>query len=79
MAFYFGGTLFEKFVLQNRLDDFRALCHRYSCRYVEVSNGTIDLTNSEKGGYIRNWPANFQGHLRSRLEGPGALRELASQ
>jgi phosphosulfolactate synthase len=51
--YYFGGTLFEKFVLQDRLDDFRDLCRQHSCRYVEVSNGTIDLTNSEKAGYIR--------------------------
>ena len=28
--FYFGGTLFEKFVLQGRFDEFRALCHEFS-------------------------------------------------
>jgi phosphosulfolactate synthase len=59
VAFYFGGTLFEKFVLQDRLDDFRDLCHRHSCRYVEVSNGTIDLTNAEKAGYIRKLAGEF--------------------
>jgi phosphosulfolactate synthase len=58
--FYFGGTLFEKFVMQDRLDDFRDLCQRYSCEYVEVSNGTIDLTNSEKAGYIRKLAPEFQ-------------------
>jgi phosphosulfolactate synthase len=58
--FYFGGTLFEKFVLQDRLDDFRDLCHQHSCRFVEVSNGTIDLTNSEKAGYIRKLSDEFQ-------------------
>ena len=42
--FYFGGTLFEKFVLQDRFDDFRDLCLSYGCQYVEVSNGTIDLS-----------------------------------
>ncbi|HEX4245312.1 MAG TPA: phosphosulfolactate synthase [Acidimicrobiales bacterium] len=58
--YYFGGTLFEKYVLQDRLDDFRALCHRYSCQFVEVSNGTIDLSNSEKAGYIRKLSDDFQ-------------------
>jgi phosphosulfolactate synthase len=58
--FYFGGTLFEKFVLQNRLDDFRDLCQSFSCRFVEVSNGTIDLTNPEKAGYIRKLSDEFQ-------------------
>lgn len=50
---YLGGTLFEKHVLQGRFDAYRALCHRLGCRYVEVSNGTIDLSNAEKAGYVR--------------------------
>jgi phosphosulfolactate synthase len=58
--FYFGGTLFEKFVLQDRLDDFRDLCLSHSARYVEVSNGTIDLTNFEKSGYIRKLADEFE-------------------
>ena len=58
--FYFGGTLFEKFVLQDRLDDFRDLCLTHGCRHVEVSNGTIDLTNFEKSGYIRKLSDEFQ-------------------
>lgn len=52
IAFYLGGTLFEKYVLQGRFDDFRTLCHDLGCRHVEVSNGTIDLSNLEKVGYI---------------------------
>jgi phosphosulfolactate synthase len=58
--FYFGGTLFEKFVMQDRLDDFRELCQRHGCRFLEVSNGTIELTNSEKAGYIRKLSGDFQ-------------------
>jgi phosphosulfolactate synthase len=57
--YYFGGTLFEKYVLQDRFDDFRELCHRYGCRYVEVSNGTIDLSNTEKAGYVRKLAKEF--------------------
>jgi phosphosulfolactate synthase len=53
IEYYFGGTLFEKHVLQGRFEEFRQLCHRHSCRYVEVSNGTIDLSNAEKAGYVR--------------------------
>jgi phosphosulfolactate synthase len=58
--FYFGGTLFEKFVLQDRVDDFRDLCRSFSLQFVEVSNGTIDLTNPEKAGYIRKLSDDFQ-------------------
>lgn len=60
IEFYFGGTLFEKHVLQGRFDDFRDLCHAWSCRYVEVSNGTIDLSNPEKAGYVRKLAKEFQ-------------------
>jgi phosphosulfolactate synthase len=58
--FYFGGTLFEKFVLQDRIDEFRDLCRSFSCQFVEVSNGTLDLTNPEKAGYIRKLSDDFQ-------------------
>ncbi len=57
--YYFGGTLFEKFVLQGRFDDFRAFCERFSCKYAEVSNGTIDLSNQEKVGYVRKLAEDF--------------------
>jgi phosphosulfolactate synthase len=51
--FYFGGTLFEKFVSQDRYDEWRRLCDRFGCRHVEVSNGTIDMSNTEKAKYIQ--------------------------
>ena len=52
IGYYFGGTLFEKYVMQNRFDEFRAFCEQHSCHYVEVSNGTIALSNSAKAPYI---------------------------
>ena len=57
--FYFGGTLFEKFLLQDRFDDFRDLCLSYGCQHVEVSNGTIDLPHIEKAGYVRKLAGDF--------------------
>jgi phosphosulfolactate synthase len=57
--YYFGGTLFEKHLLQGRFDDFRRLCDRHGCRHVEVSNGTIDLSNPEKAGYVRQLAREF--------------------
>src|ERR1700761_4073385 len=53
IEFYFGGTLFEKVALQGRFEDFRRLLEEYSARHVEVSNGTIELSNADKAGYIR--------------------------
>ena len=60
VPYYFGGTLFEKFVLQDRFDDYRELCQSYSCRYVEVSNGTISLSDMEKAAYITKLADDFQ-------------------
>jgi phosphosulfolactate synthase len=57
--YYFGGTLFEKFVSQGRFDDWRRLVDRFGCRHVEISNGTIDLTNSEKAEYIRRTATDY--------------------
>jgi phosphosulfolactate synthase len=59
VGFYFGGTLFEKYVLQGRFDDFRQFCQEYSCQHVEVSNGTIPLSNSEKASYIHKLAGDF--------------------
>ncbi len=51
--FYFGGTLFEKFVIQDRLEAFWDLCRRHGTELLEVSNGTIPLSNTGKASYIR--------------------------
>jgi phosphosulfolactate synthase len=59
IGFYFGGTLFEKFVLQGQFDDFRRFCRQHSCQHVEVSNGTIPMSNSEKASYIRKLADDF--------------------
>jgi len=57
--FYLGGTLFEKYILQNRFDEFRSLCQAYGSRYVEVSNGTIDLSNDDKADYVKRLTDDF--------------------
>jgi phosphosulfolactate synthase len=59
VKFYFGGTLFEKYVLQGRFDDFRKFCLDHECWHVEVSNGTIPLANSEKASYILKLAKEF--------------------
>jgi phosphosulfolactate synthase len=57
--FYFGGTLFEKFVLQDRFEGFRAHCEQFGCKYVEVSNGTIDMSDAEKCRYVAELSRDF--------------------
>lgn len=59
LDFYLGGTLFEKYVLQHRFDEFRWLCQSYGCAFVEVSNGTIDITNDDKAAYVKSLSEDF--------------------
>jgi phosphosulfolactate synthase len=59
IGYYVGGTLFEKYVLQGRFDDFRKFCQDHECQHVEVSNGTISMSNSEKASYIRKLADDF--------------------
>lgn len=76
IGFYFGGTLFEKFVLQGRFDDFREFLDEYSCRHVEVSNGTIVLSNAEKAGYIRKLAPDFTVVSEVGFKDPGRSEML---
>ncbi|WP_088033138.1 phosphosulfolactate synthase [Evansella clarkii] len=57
--YFFGGTLFEKFLSQGRLDDYHQYCREFGCRYVEISNGTIKLSNKDKGKYIGEFSKDF--------------------
>ncbi|WP_066058007.1 phosphosulfolactate synthase [Robertmurraya korlensis] len=57
--FFFGGTLFEKFLSQGRIDDYHEYCRQYGCKYVEISNGTLALTNKDKARYIRDFSKEF--------------------
>jgi phosphosulfolactate synthase len=68
---YFGGTLFEKFLLQGKIDEFREFCRRYSCHYVEVSNGTIDLSDSSKADAVRTLSDEFRVISEVGFKDPG--------
>ncbi|HSZ84968.1 MAG TPA: phosphosulfolactate synthase [Puia sp.] len=49
---YFGGTLFEAFLIRNQFDDYLSVCKEYGITYMEVSDGSIDIPHAEKCGYI---------------------------
>ena len=49
---YFGGTLFEAFVIRNQFDDYIAMCKDYNVNVIEVSDGSIEIPHTEKCGYI---------------------------
>jgi phosphosulfolactate synthase len=49
---YFGGTLFEAFLIRNQFDDYIKVCADYGIKYMEVSDGSITIPHAEKCGYI---------------------------
>ncbi|HAI84686.1 MAG TPA: phosphosulfolactate synthase [Chitinophagaceae bacterium] len=49
---YFGGTLFEAFLIRNQFEDYIAICKDYGITYMEVSDGSITIPHAEKCGYI---------------------------
>ncbi len=49
---YFGGTLFEAFVIRDQFDDYRRLLDKYNMSFAEVSDGSIELDHDKKLDYI---------------------------
>lgn len=56
---YFGGTLFEAFLIRNQFEDYVAVAKDYGIQYVEVSDGSIDIPHTEKCGYIEKLSKDF--------------------
>ncbi len=50
---YFGGTLFEAFIVRGQFDDYRKVLDTYGLEYAEVSDGSISLNHERKCEYIR--------------------------
>jgi len=49
---YFGGTLFEAFLIRNQFDDYIKVIQDYGINFIEVSDGSITIPHAEKCGYI---------------------------
>jgi phosphosulfolactate synthase len=59
MAVYFGGTLFEAFIIRGMFDEYVALLKKYGIKHVEVSDGSIEIKHTEKCGYIEKLAKEF--------------------
>src|SRR5690625_726040 len=59
IEFFFGGTLFEKFLSQDKIEQYFDYCKRLNCNYVELSNGTVSISNKEKATYITEFAREF--------------------
>lgn len=49
---YFGGTLFEAFIIRGKFDDYCAYIEKFKIDTVEVSDGSIIINHDKKCEYI---------------------------
>jgi phosphosulfolactate synthase len=50
---YFGGTLFEAFVIRNMFNEYIRFLDKYEIELVEVSDGSYDIEHERKLEYIK--------------------------
>lgn len=50
---YFGGTLFEAFIVRGQFDEYRKTIDKFGLEFAEVSDGSIELPHDVKCEYIR--------------------------
>lgn len=72
---YFGGTLFEAFVVRNQFEDYLRVLDRYNLDLAEVSDGSITLPHDEKCEYIRRLAA--RGRVLSEVGSKDAEKIFA--
>jgi phosphosulfolactate synthase len=74
--FYFGGTLFEKFLVQGKFDDWRTFVDAAGATTVEISNGTIDLSNEDKAGYVAKLAGDYRVYSEVGLKDSAKSAEM---
>lgn len=52
IPYYFGGTLLEIFYIRGQIDEYRRILDEYEASYVEVSDGSIDISEEDKCALI---------------------------
>lgn len=53
LAVYFGGTLFEAYIIRNQFEDYLRLLDKTGITHVEISDGSIEMEHDVKCEYIR--------------------------
>ena len=52
---FFGGLLFEAFVIRKQLNDYIKMIEQYNISLIEVSDGSIKISHEQKCDYIRQF------------------------
>jgi phosphosulfolactate synthase len=79
IGYFFGGTLFEKFLVQDRVKEYFDLCRSHGCCYIEISNGTINLSNTDKARLIKRATEHFIVLSEVGYKDPGRSDALSGE
>lgn len=55
----FGGTLFEVFAYQNKMEEYLSYLDKYGMEFVEISDGTVQISHEEKLSYIKKFQEEY--------------------
>ncbi len=56
---YFGGTLFELFIIRGMFKEYRDFIKKCGLEYLEISDGSIKMDHNEKLKYIKELSKDF--------------------
>ena len=59
MKVYFGGTLFEAFIIRKMFNDYIKLLDKFKIEVAEVSDGSITMPHDKKCEYINKLSKNY--------------------
>ncbi|XP_075704366.1 phosphosulfolactate synthase-like [Rhinoderma darwinii] len=57
---YLGGTLFEAFYIRNQINEYISLCKEYGLKWIEISDGSIEISQKEKCKQIEKLSKHFK-------------------
>lgn len=57
---YFGGTLFEAFIIRDQFEDYKLMLHNFGLTLCEVSDGSLIIPHERKCELINDLARDFQ-------------------
>lgn len=60
IPYYFGGTLFECFLVRDQIDDYKRLIDRFKLEFVEISDGSIEIDHEKKCELIADFSKSYK-------------------
>lgn len=70
---YFGGTLFEAYLLRDQLGAYRNLLDKYEIKSLEVSNGTIWISDEKKQKIIKELSKDYTVYSEVGSKNPNEI------